>query len=46
MAFDMESSAQLGPILEPMHRDLDAAVHVTPVMGAEDLQRGLQTATA
>ena len=45
MVFDMESSSQLVPMLEPMYRDLDAAVQVTPVMNAEDLQRGFQAAS-
>ena len=39
--FDMEGSWQLPPILEPLFRNLDATVHVTPVMNAEDLERGL-----
>ena len=42
--FDMEASWQLPPILEPLFGNLDASVHVTPVMNAEDLERGLSEA--
>jgi hypothetical protein len=41
--FDMEGSWQLPPTVEPMFHHLDAAVTVTPVMNAEDLDRGLKT---
>jgi len=40
--FDMEGSWQLPPLLEPLFQNLDASLRVTPVMNAEDLQRGLQ----
>ena len=42
--FDMEGSWQLPPTLEPLFQNLDASVHVTPVMNAEDLERGLKEA--
>jgi len=45
MVFDMEASSQLVPILEPLYTNLDAAIHITPVMNAEDLQRGFKAAT-
>ena len=44
MVFDMEASSQLVPILEPLYTNLDAAIHITPVMNAEDLQRGFKAA--
>ena len=44
--FDMEGSWQLPPTVEPMFSDLDASVHVTPVMNGEDLERGLKEAGA
>ncbi len=42
--FDMEGAWQLPPIVEPMFKNLDASVHVTPVMNGEDLERGLKEA--
>ena len=39
--FDMEGSWQLPATVEPLFQNLGAAVHVTPVMNAEDLERGL-----
>jgi hypothetical protein len=44
LVFDMEGSWQLPPTVEPLFTNLDAAVHVTPVMNAEDLERGLKEA--
>jgi hypothetical protein len=44
MVFDMKGSWQLPPTVEPLFENLGAAVHVTPVMNAEDLQRGLKEA--
>ena len=44
--FDMEGSWQLPPMLEPLFQNLDASVHVTPVMNGEDLERGLKEAGA
>ena len=43
--FDMEGSWQLPPTLEPLFQNLNASVHVTPVMNAEDLERGLKEAS-
>lgn len=42
--FDMEGSWQLPAIVEPLFQKLGASVHVTPVMNAEDLLRGLKEA--
>jgi hypothetical protein len=42
--FDMEGSWQLPAILEPVFQQLGASVHLTPVMNAEDLQRGIKEA--
>ena len=42
--FDMEGSWQLPPTVEPLFTNLDAAVHVIPVMNADDLERGLKEA--
>lgn len=40
--FEMEGSWELPPMLEPLFENLDAAVHVTPVMNGDDLQRGFE----
>ena len=42
--FDMEGSWQLPPTVEPLFLNLDASIHVTPVMNGEDLERGLKEA--
>lgn len=42
--FEMEGSWQLPPTVEPLFQNLHAVVHVTPVMNAEDLERGLKAA--
>jgi hypothetical protein len=42
--FDSDDSSELPPTLEPLFENLDAAVFLTPVMNAEDLQRGLARA--
>jgi|SRR6185295_10455662 hypothetical protein len=42
--FDMEGSWQLPATLEPLFQNVGAAVHVTPAMNAEDLQRGMKEA--
>ncbi len=39
--FDMEDSWQLPLLLEPLFQELDASVHITPVMTGEDLEQGL-----
>ena len=44
MIFDTAGSWQLPPTVEPLFQNLGASVHVTPVMNAEDLQRGLKEA--
>ena len=44
LVFDMEDSWQLPVIVEPIFQELGAAVHVTPVMNAEDLVRGIKEA--
>ena len=46
LVFDMEGSWQLPPAVEPLFENLNAAVHLTPAMNAEDLQRGLKEAGA
>ncbi len=40
--FDMEGSWQLPPTVEPLFQNLDASIHVTPVMNIEDLERGFK----
>lgn len=42
--FDMEGSWQLPPVVEPLFQNLNAAVHITPVMNGDDLERGLKEA--
>ena len=44
MIFDMVGSWQLPATVEPLFQALGAAVSVTPVMSAEDLQRGFKEA--
>ena len=44
MVFDMKGSWQLPSMVEPLFEALGAAVHVTPVMNGEDLQRGFKEA--
>ena len=44
MVFDMKGSWQLPATVEPLFESLGAAVQVTPVMNAEDLQRGFKEA--
>ena len=44
LVFDMKESWQLPATLEPLFRELGAAVHLTPAMNADDLQRGLKGA--
>jgi hypothetical protein len=44
MVFDMKGSWQLPPTVEPLFQNLGASVHLTPVMNAEDLQRGFKEA--
>jgi hypothetical protein len=44
--FDMKESWQLPATVEPLFQELGAAVHLTPAMNGEDLQRGLKEAGA
>ncbi|MFR0358469.1 hypothetical protein [Streptomyces sediminimaris] len=39
--FDMRDSSQMPPIGEPFFMDLGAEIDLTPVMNADDLQKGL-----
>ncbi|MEU6373432.1 hypothetical protein [Streptomyces sp. NPDC046909] len=41
LVFDMQDSSQMPPTGEPFFMDLDAELDMTPVMNAEDLQKGL-----
>ncbi|WP_329336615.1 hypothetical protein OG866_20270 [Streptomyces sp. NBC_00663] len=41
MVFDMQDSSEMPPKGEPFLMDLDAELTMTPVMNAEDLQKGL-----
>ncbi|MFI9828007.1 hypothetical protein ACIHIX_09990 [Streptomyces sp. NPDC051913] len=41
LVFDMQDSSQMPPFGEPFFMDLDAELDLTPVMNAEDLQKGL-----
>jgi hypothetical protein len=44
IVFDMTGSWQLPATVEPLFQELGASVHLTPVMNAEDLQRGFKEA--
>jgi len=39
--FDMQDSAALPSIVEPLFRTLNASVELSPVMNLDDLQKGL-----
>ncbi|MGW7297314.1 MULTISPECIES: DUF3303 family protein [unclassified Streptomyces] len=41
MVLDLQDSSQLPPTAEPFFEELNAKVEFTPVMNAEDLQKGL-----
>jgi hypothetical protein len=41
LVFDMADSSQLPPTGEPFFTQMNARVEVTPIMNAEDLQKGL-----
>ena len=42
--FEMDGSSDIPSIAEPMFMNLGAAIELTPVMNADDLQKGLQQA--
>jgi len=42
--FDMQEASQIPPIVEPLFMGMNAAVTLSPVMNAEDLQKGLAEA--
>jgi hypothetical protein len=42
--FDMQDASQLPVLVEPFFSALDADVTVTPVMNAEDMQKGVDAA--
>jgi hypothetical protein len=44
MVFDMQGSWQLPATLEPLFEALGASITLTPVMNAEDLDRGFNEA--
>jgi hypothetical protein len=44
--FDMEASWQLPTMLEPLFENLEATIHMAPVMNVEDLQRGFKEQAA
>ena len=44
MVFDMQGSWRLPPSVEPLFDALGASVTVTPVMNADNLQRGFKEA--
>jgi hypothetical protein len=41
LVFDMQDSAQMPPLTEPLFERFGAEVDYTPVMNADDLQKGL-----
>ncbi|TWF86230.1 hypothetical protein FHX78_113194 [Streptomyces capillispiralis] len=41
LVFDMQDSSQLPPTGEPFFTEMNARLEVTPIMNAEDLQKGL-----
>ena len=42
MVFDMKDPSQIPTIVEPLFMGMNAKVSLTPVMNAEDLQKGLE----
>ncbi len=44
MVFDMKDSSHMPATVEPLFQAIGAAVHLTPVMNGEDLQKGLKAA--
>ncbi|MGA5416621.1 hypothetical protein [Streptomyces pseudogriseolus] len=41
LVFDMTDSSELPPNGEPFFTEMNARIEVTPIMNADDLQRGL-----
>ncbi|GAA2261031.1 hypothetical protein GCM10010415_24530 [Streptomyces atrovirens] len=41
LVFDLADSSELPPTGEPFFTEMNARVEVTPIMNAEDLQKGL-----
>jgi hypothetical protein len=41
MVFDLEDSSQIPPIAEPFFSQFNAKLTFTPIMNADDLQKGL-----
>ena len=41
MVLDLADPSQMPPFAEPLFAGLDASIDLTPVMNAEDLQRGM-----
>ncbi|RSM88423.1 hypothetical protein DMH25_41050 [Streptomyces sp. WAC 01325] len=41
VVFDVQDSSQMPPLTEPLFEKLGAEVDYTPVMNADDLQKGL-----
>jgi hypothetical protein len=39
--FDMKDPSMMPVAIEPLFQELDAHVHISPCMNAEDLQKGL-----
>jgi hypothetical protein len=46
IVFDMAEPSQIPSVVEPLFRNLDAAVELFPVMNQEELQRGIAAAKA
>jgi hypothetical protein len=44
IVFNMQDASQIPPLVEPLFMGMGAAVTLTPVMNAEDLQKGLAEA--
>ena len=42
--FDLEGPSRLPSLLEPLFQNLDASVHVTPVMNGAEFEQGLRDA--
>lgn len=44
IVFNMQDASQIPPLVEPLFLGMNASVTLTPVMNAEDLQKGLADA--